>query len=68
MTAMAIKHNTKHYTRGYMDLENLRQMVEVRRYRIKHLSTTYADSDVVPADSSLLTHEEANWARDQTPA
>jgi len=37
-------------------------------YRIKLLSTTYADSDVMPADSSPKFNAEANSARDQSPA
>jgi len=56
------------HTKCCMDLENLRTMPMVTRYRIKLLSTTYANSDATPADSSPMFSAEANLAQDQSPA
>jgi len=68
VTEMAIKHRTKHHAECCMDLENLRMMPTVTRYRIKFLSTTYADSDVMPAESSPKSNAKANSAQDQNLA
>jgi hypothetical protein len=44
------------------------QMVMATRYRIKLLSTTYIDSDVTSADSSLKYNVETNSAQGQSTA
>ena len=68
MTTMAIKHHTKYHTRCCMHFENRHTMQTATKYHIKLLSTTNADSDVMPADTSLKSNDMANSARDQSPA
>jgi len=69
MTAMAIKRRMKCHTKCCMGLENPCTMLTATKYRIKPLSTTYADSDAMPVDSfPKFNAAKVSSARDQSPA